>query len=143
METARSFGHPRRARRASRQASSSEASREATADAGRGNARRSRRRSRFVVRPTLAGTGVVPRRARRRVPVPPHRGGQPCSSDRWAWLIRVTLLSKHACNAATEIYLTTFLDGIRVITTAQNVPGPLAAARLRQAGASVTKIEPP
>jgi len=53
------------------------------------------------------------------------------------------LLSKHACNAATEIYLTTFLDGIRVITTAQNVPGPLAAARLRQAGASVTKIEPP
>jgi len=42
-----------------------------------------------------------------------------------------------------EIYLTTFLDGIRVITTAQNVPGPLAAARLRQAGASVTKIEPP
>jgi len=53
------------------------------------------------------------------------------------------LLSKHACNAAKEIYLTTFLDGIRVITTAQNVPGPLAAARLRQAGASVTKIEPP
>ncbi len=39
--------------------------------------------------------------------------------------------------------MTTFLDGIRVITTAQNVPGPLAAARLRQAGASVTKIEPP
>src|SRR6476661_4532372 len=136
METARSFGHPRRARRASRQASSSEESREATADAERGNARRSQRRSRFVVRPTLAGTGVVPRRARRRVPFPPHRGGQPGSSGRWAWLIRVTLLSKHACNAAfTEIYLTRFLDGIRVITTAQNVPGPLAAARLRQAGA--------
>src|SRR4051812_45336872 len=43
----------------------------------------------------------------------------------------------------TEIYLTTFLDGISVVTTAQNVPGPLAAARLRQAGAAVTKIEPP
>ena len=41
------------------------------------------------------------------------------------------------------MYLTTFLDGIRVVTTAQNVPGTLAAARLRQAGASVTKIEPP
>jgi len=39
--------------------------------------------------------------------------------------------------------LATFLDGIRVITTAQNVPGPLAAARLRQAGATVTKVEPP
>jgi len=39
--------------------------------------------------------------------------------------------------------LTTFLDGIRAVTTAQNVPGPLAAARLRQAGAAVTKIEPP
>ena len=39
--------------------------------------------------------------------------------------------------------MATFLDGIRVVTTAQNVPGPLAAARLRQAGASVTKIEPP
>ena len=39
--------------------------------------------------------------------------------------------------------MTTFLDGISVVTTAQNVPGPLAAARLRQAGAAVTKIEPP
>ena len=39
--------------------------------------------------------------------------------------------------------MTSFLDGIRVVTTAQNVPGPLAAARLRQAGAAVTKIEPP
>ena len=39
--------------------------------------------------------------------------------------------------------MATFLDGIRVVTTAQNVPGPLAAARLRQAGAAVTKIEPP
>ena len=38
---------------------------------------------------------------------------------------------------------TTFLDGIRIVTMAQNVPGPLAAARLRQAGARVTKVEPP
>lgn len=38
---------------------------------------------------------------------------------------------------------TSFLDGVRVVTTAQNVPGPLAAARLSQAGAQVTKIEPP
>lgn len=36
-----------------------------------------------------------------------------------------------------------FLDGIRVVTIAQNVPGPLAAAHLRKAGAAVTKIEPP
>jgi alpha-methylacyl-CoA racemase len=36
-----------------------------------------------------------------------------------------------------------FLDGVRVVTMAQNVPGPLAAARLRHAGANVTKIEPP
>ena len=36
-----------------------------------------------------------------------------------------------------------FLDGVRLVTTAQNVPGPLAIARLRQAGARVTKIEPP
>jgi alpha-methylacyl-CoA racemase len=36
----------------------------------------------------------------------------------------------------------TFLDGVRVVTLAQNVPGPLAAARMRQAGARVTKIEP-
>jgi alpha-methylacyl-CoA racemase len=41
------------------------------------------------------------------------------------------------------MYSKTFLDGIRVVTTAQNVPGPLAAARLRQAGAEVIKIEPP
>lgn len=41
------------------------------------------------------------------------------------------------------MYLTTYLDGIRAVTIAQNVPGPLAAARLRQAGAAVTKIEPP
>jgi crotonobetainyl-CoA:carnitine CoA-transferase CaiB-like acyl-CoA transferase len=36
-----------------------------------------------------------------------------------------------------------FLDGVNVVTIAQNVPGPLAAARLRQAGAHVTKVEPP
>ena len=35
------------------------------------------------------------------------------------------------------------LDGIHVVTMAQNVPGPLAVARLRQAGARVTKVEPP
>ena len=38
---------------------------------------------------------------------------------------------------------TDFLDGLRVVTMAQNVPGPLAAARLRAAGARVTKVEPP
>jgi crotonobetainyl-CoA:carnitine CoA-transferase CaiB-like acyl-CoA transferase len=38
---------------------------------------------------------------------------------------------------------TEFLDGVRILTIAQNVPGPLAVARLRQAGAHVTKIEPP
>src|SRR4051812_33994599 len=36
-----------------------------------------------------------------------------------------------------------FLDGVRVVTVAQNVPGPLAAARMRRAGARVTKVEPP
>ncbi|MGN6432095.1 MAG: CoA transferase [Gaiellaceae bacterium] len=35
------------------------------------------------------------------------------------------------------------LDGRRVVTTALNVPGPVAAARLRELGATVTKIEPP
>src|SRR5437867_3081102 len=38
---------------------------------------------------------------------------------------------------------TDFLDGVRVVTMAQNVPGPLAATRLKQAGARVIKIEPP
>lgn len=38
---------------------------------------------------------------------------------------------------------TNLLEGIRVVTLAQNLPGPLAVARLRQAGASVVKIEPP
>lgn len=35
------------------------------------------------------------------------------------------------------------LDRVRVVTMAQNVPGPLAAARLAEAGARVTKVEPP
>lgn len=35
------------------------------------------------------------------------------------------------------------LDGIRVISLAVNLPGPLAAARLLELGASVTKVEPP
>src|SRR6478736_1011566 len=35
------------------------------------------------------------------------------------------------------------IEGIRVVSLALNVPGPVAAARLRQLGASVTKIEPP
>ena len=38
---------------------------------------------------------------------------------------------------------TEFLAGVRIVTIAQYVPGPLAAARLRDAGALVTKIEPP
>jgi len=35
------------------------------------------------------------------------------------------------------------LDGIRVVAVVTNVPGPVAAARLRALGASVTKVEPP
>lgn len=35
------------------------------------------------------------------------------------------------------------LDGIRVLSLALNLPGPLAAARLAGFGAAVTKIEPP
>jgi alpha-methylacyl-CoA racemase len=35
------------------------------------------------------------------------------------------------------------LAGIRVITLALNVPGPMAAERLRDLGARITKIEPP
>jgi alpha-methylacyl-CoA racemase len=38
---------------------------------------------------------------------------------------------------------TEFLAGVNVVSIAQNLPGPLACARLRQAGARVTKIEPP
>ena len=35
------------------------------------------------------------------------------------------------------------LEGIRVVTTALNLPGPAACARLRELGATVTKVEPP
>ena len=35
------------------------------------------------------------------------------------------------------------LHDIRVVTMALNAPGPVAAARLRAAGAAVTKVEPP
>ncbi len=35
------------------------------------------------------------------------------------------------------------LDGVRVVTTALNLPGPAACARLRDLGASVSKVEPP
>lgn len=36
-----------------------------------------------------------------------------------------------------------FLDGIRVVSMALNLPGPAACARLRELGASVAKVEPP
>lgn len=39
--------------------------------------------------------------------------------------------------------LPTVLEGTRLVTLAQNVPGPAAAARLREFGASIVKIEPP
>ena len=35
------------------------------------------------------------------------------------------------------------LSGLRVVTLALNLPGPVACARLRDLGAAVTKIEPP
>jgi crotonobetainyl-CoA:carnitine CoA-transferase CaiB-like acyl-CoA transferase len=35
------------------------------------------------------------------------------------------------------------LDGVRVVSTALNLPGPAACARLRDLGARVAKIEPP
>lgn len=35
------------------------------------------------------------------------------------------------------------LSGIRVLTLATNLPGPVAAARLRELGATVVKVEPP
>jgi crotonobetainyl-CoA:carnitine CoA-transferase CaiB-like acyl-CoA transferase len=38
---------------------------------------------------------------------------------------------------------TALLEGIQVLTLAGNVPGPVAAARLQQLGATVTKVEPP
>ena len=36
-----------------------------------------------------------------------------------------------------------FLQGIHVVSTALNLPGPAACARLREMGARVTKVEPP
>jgi alpha-methylacyl-CoA racemase len=36
-----------------------------------------------------------------------------------------------------------WLDGLRVVTMALNLPGPVACARLRDLGARVTKVEPP
>lgn len=38
---------------------------------------------------------------------------------------------------------TSALTGVRVVSIATNIPGPLAAARLRELGATVTKVEPP
>ena len=35
------------------------------------------------------------------------------------------------------------LDDVSVVSLAVNLPGPLAAARLREFGATVTKVEPP
>lgn len=35
------------------------------------------------------------------------------------------------------------LEGLRVVSLAVNLPGPLAAARLHELGADVTKVEPP
>ena len=37
----------------------------------------------------------------------------------------------------------TALDGLRLVTLAPNLPGPVAAARLRRLGMSVTKVEAP
>lgn len=36
-----------------------------------------------------------------------------------------------------------YLAGVHIVTIAQNLPGPLAAARLQRAGARVVKVEPP
>ena len=35
------------------------------------------------------------------------------------------------------------LDDVRVVTIALNAPGPVAASKLRDAGATITKVEPP
>ena len=37
----------------------------------------------------------------------------------------------------------TLLQGVKIVTLALNVPGPVAAARLTKLGADVTKVEPP
>ncbi|MFZ2174226.1 MAG: CoA transferase [Rhodococcus sp. (in: high G+C Gram-positive bacteria)] len=39
--------------------------------------------------------------------------------------------------------MTNILGGVRVVSLAGNLPGPVAAARLTALGASVTKVEPP
>ena len=36
-----------------------------------------------------------------------------------------------------------FLEGLHVVTTALNLPGPAACARLRELGATLAKVEPP
>ncbi len=41
------------------------------------------------------------------------------------------------------MYPTAPLDGFHVVSLAINIPGPVAVARLRDLGATVTKIEPP
>lgn len=43
----------------------------------------------------------------------------------------------------SEEDLPAVLQGIKLVTLAQNVPGPAAAARLQDFGASVVKVEPP
>jgi alpha-methylacyl-CoA racemase len=43
----------------------------------------------------------------------------------------------------TVMQTPTTLDGFRVLSVAPNVPGPVAAARLRELGAEVVKVEPP
>ncbi|HEX8197558.1 MAG TPA: CoA transferase [Pyrinomonadaceae bacterium] len=37
----------------------------------------------------------------------------------------------------------TLLEGVKIVSLAMNLPGPLAVRRLRQMGASVIKVEPP
>lgn len=39
--------------------------------------------------------------------------------------------------------MSNILEGVQVVSLAINLPGPLAAARLAELGASVTKVEPP
>jgi crotonobetainyl-CoA:carnitine CoA-transferase CaiB-like acyl-CoA transferase len=54
-----------------------------------------------------------------------------------------TGLLRHRSNCSCmSDQLATALDGVRVVALATNIPGPLAAARLRALGATVTKIEP-
>jgi len=51
-----------------------------------------------------------------------------------------------AYNFAIPHLIATFVEplaGIRIVSTALNLPGPAACARLRGLGAAVTKIEPP